>query len=518
MLLKSLTLRNFKGIKDFTLETDGEHIQVFGDNATGKTTLFDAFIWLLFDKDSNNKKDFAIKTLDKDNNEINGIDHEVEGVFSIDGKETTLRKVYYEKYTKRRNSGPTKELTGHTTDHYIDAVPAKKKEYDEFIKSIIDENTFKVLTSPAYFNEHLGKNERRDILLEIAGDVADEEVINSKKGLDKLRDVLDGRGIEAHQKMIANKKKDINKKIDEVPLRIDEVDRGKPDISELNEDQIKSNIEQLSRELDAKQEELNRIQSGGEVTEKQKQLAEVQGELQEIKNSHQADQYAKINEKQSVLNGLEKEKNQLEQSINQLNNRIFTDDESIQRLNKEAADLRQQWQEVNAKEYDGIKPTKDDQDCACSACGQELPADQVEAAHEKAMQSYEANLAEFNRRKAQQLEDIKASGTQKTEKINELQQDRTSALQELEQTHSQLESKQSEITELNTDIENLHANVSDISENAQYQAKQKEAKQIEQDIKQLKDSVQESMQKVRTEMDELKSKKAGYEQNQAKFE
>ncbi|RSL28719.1 hypothetical protein D7Z54_35100, partial [Salibacterium salarium] len=78
--------------------------------------------------------------------------------------------------------------------------------------------------------------------------------------------------------------------------------------------------------------------------------------------------------------------------------------------------LRQQWQEVNARKYDGIKPSKDDQDCACSACGQDLPENQVEAAHEKAMQSYEANLAEFNQRKAQQLEDIKAAGTQKKEK------------------------------------------------------------------------------------------------------
>ncbi|WP_093335525.1 AAA family ATPase [Salibacterium halotolerans] len=517
MLLKRLTLRNFKGIKDFTLEPEGEHIKVFGDNATGKTTIFDAVTWLLFDKDSNNKKDFSIKTLTGQGQEISGLDHEVEAHFEVDGSPLSLSKTYKEKWTKKRGD-INKQLTGHTTEYHIDGVPAKKKEYDEKVSSIIDEDIFKLLTSPSYFNEQLHWQKRRDILLEIAGDVSDEEVMKSRKGLDKLADALNGRSIEDHRKVIASKRKEINKQIDEIPLRMDEVDRGKPDTSRLDEEQIKSSIEQLSQDLDAKQEELNRIQSGGEVTEKQKKLAEVQGELQEIKNHHQSDQYEKINEKRSSLNGLEKEKSQLEQAITQLNNRISTDDGQIQQLNQDASDLRQQWQDTNAKEYDGIKPTKDDQDCTCSACGQNLPADQVEAAHEKAVQAYEANLAEFNRRKSQQLEDIKTAGVQKKEKVQELEQDKASAQQEAEQAQKQLEAKQNEITALSTEIENLQANVSDISENAQYQAKQQEAENIEQEIKQLKDSVQESMQRVRTEMDELKSKKAAFEQDQAKFQ
>jgi len=61
MKLLSLTLKNFKGIRSFTLDAQGCDISVFGDNATGKTTLADAFMWLLFDKDSANRKDFEIK-------------------------------------------------------------------------------------------------------------------------------------------------------------------------------------------------------------------------------------------------------------------------------------------------------------------------------------------------------------------------------------------------------------------------------------------------------------------------
>ncbi len=95
--LLKLELRNFKGVRQFTLDTRGENVKVYGDNATGKTTLFDAFIWLLFDKDSQNKKDFQIKTLTKENKPISGLNHEVSGLFLIDGAELSLKKVYSEK-------------------------------------------------------------------------------------------------------------------------------------------------------------------------------------------------------------------------------------------------------------------------------------------------------------------------------------------------------------------------------------------------------------------------------------
>ena len=53
--LLQLRLSNFKGIKDFTLDIDGRNASIMGNNATGKTSLFDAFVYLLFGKDSDRK-------------------------------------------------------------------------------------------------------------------------------------------------------------------------------------------------------------------------------------------------------------------------------------------------------------------------------------------------------------------------------------------------------------------------------------------------------------------------------
>lgn len=85
MRLIKLELSNFKGIKSFKLEPQGKDIAVLGDNATGKTTLFDAFLWLLFDKDSQNKKDFDIKTLDSTGEAMHGLEHSVEATMQLEG-------------------------------------------------------------------------------------------------------------------------------------------------------------------------------------------------------------------------------------------------------------------------------------------------------------------------------------------------------------------------------------------------------------------------------------------------
>lgn len=72
--LKELTLKNFKGIRDLAVKF-GEVTTIAGANATGKSTVFDAFTWVLFGKDSNDRTDsgkgaFTVKTVGPDGNPI----------------------------------------------------------------------------------------------------------------------------------------------------------------------------------------------------------------------------------------------------------------------------------------------------------------------------------------------------------------------------------------------------------------------------------------------------------------
>ena len=161
--LDKLSLKNFKGIKEFTFVPNGRNATIYGENGTGKTTVFDAFLWLLFGKDSQGKTDFAVKPLDSQGNELHGLDVEAEAVLSVDGQPVELKKVFKEKWTKKRGSAKA-VLTGHTTNYFIDGVPVKKKEWEQRLASIVNEATFKLLTNPLYFNS-LHWQKRREILL-----------------------------------------------------------------------------------------------------------------------------------------------------------------------------------------------------------------------------------------------------------------------------------------------------------------------------------------------------------------
>ena len=211
IILKTLILRNFKGIKD--LRVDFNRVtDISGDNAVGKTTIFDAFTWLLFDKNSLDAKDFEIKTLDKNNNVIHGLEHEVSALLNIDGVEKKLSKIYKEKWTKKRGEAE-KQLTGHTTDYYIDDVPVKKVEFQEAIGNIIDEKLFKLITNPLYFSTILNWKDRRNVLLSIIGDVDVMDVIkgnNTLKGFDAL---LGEKTVDDLKKTLAARKRKINQDV-----------------------------------------------------------------------------------------------------------------------------------------------------------------------------------------------------------------------------------------------------------------------------------------------------------------
>ena len=223
--LKKLTLQNFKGIKN--LEIDFEQVtNIYGQNATGKTTIFDAYLWLLFDKDSSNATQFNIKTLDKDGQPIHQLEHSVEGHFEIDGQEIELKKIYKEKWTKKRGS-QVSEFSGHETEYFINGVPKLQKEYKEYVDNIIDEETFKLISNPRYFSVDLDKKKRREILMNMAN-VDAKDVIAENKELKELD--LEKYSIEDLEKMNKASIKKINEQLKELPVRIDELANSIEDV------------------------------------------------------------------------------------------------------------------------------------------------------------------------------------------------------------------------------------------------------------------------------------------------
>ena len=180
--LKSLSLVNFKGVRSQEINFSDQVTVVCGENGTGKTTVFDAFLWLLFGKDSTGRSDsnFNIKTLDPQTGKpILHLEHSVTGVLDVDGTEIKLQRCYVENWVKPR--GTTEEtLQNHKTEYFLNDVKlATKKEYDAEIAAILPEDLFKMVTNPFCFTS-LKPDVQKSMLLDMAGSVTDDEVAQLK--------------------------------------------------------------------------------------------------------------------------------------------------------------------------------------------------------------------------------------------------------------------------------------------------------------------------------------------------
>lgn len=211
--LLRLSGENFKCHKSFLANFSGESAVVTGANGTGKTTIYDMFLWLLFGKDSYGRKDYEIQPLDANNKAINGLITCVEADIDFDGTVHTLKK------TNRANI-VKKQIRGYTTECWIDEVPKLVSQYAEYVFSIISEDSFKLLTDLHYFNEKMHWTNRRNTLLNIAGE------IGTPAGFNELMDKLNGRSIAEYKSVLMEQKKRHTKDREEINPRIDEIQRG----------------------------------------------------------------------------------------------------------------------------------------------------------------------------------------------------------------------------------------------------------------------------------------------------
>lgn len=402
MKLLNLTLTNFQGIRSLTLDfPSGHSASIYGDNATGKTTVYNALTWLLFDKASTSAKNFTPKTKGA-NGDLHHLDHGVSATFQADdGRIVSLQKTYKEVYKKKRGSA-TEEFSGHTVDYAIDGVPAKEKEYTATITALCGGDTEKpkMLTMPDYFPEQLAWDTRRKILLEICGDISDNEVIAAHGELKELPDFLRMPGTaeryyttEEYGKIATARKNEINKQLADLPGRIDEAERAIPDTTGLVEEEIEAAIAALNKKRDTLTEEKAMVSTGGTATaECQKQIADLRTKIAEGKAEH-LDAYNKQNADVAAdIIMVQREVRQHQQTAEDARARARSKANEKAQIDDLRKRLIEEYNRVSAE-------TWDESQTVCPTCHQTLPADQIEQMRE-----------DFNQRKSKRLEEINLRG------------------------------------------------------------------------------------------------------------
>ena len=487
MKLLTLTLRNFQGVRDFTLDCQGKNVTVYGDNGAGKTTLANAWHWLLFDKDSLNRKDFEIKTLTPKGEPVHGLEHEVEATIDLDGDAITLRKVYSEKWTKTRGSAQA-TFSGHTTKHYIDGVPVSKRTYDDKIAGIVDENIFKLLTNPRHFNDYLKREERRGILLEISGDVTDEDVIAANPELAELPKFLGKRTLEEHKAVIKEQRIRVNRELQQIPTRISEVQTGMPKIDGLIPEALDSDMAKLRKMLEDKQAEKLRIEQGGQVAELTKELAQVEAELFRVEGIHRRQQLELTEEARNKLYAVKSARQNLETDIKGMELELSLYQTRAKSQAEEMDKLRAEWKQVDAETFEHK------QDSTCPTCGQALPEEQLQAAYEKALDA-------FNLDKAQRLEAITAQGKQKKAEAEKLESELAELQERIAKSKAVLADLLAEEQKLQEEVDSKPP--APITENSEWVELADRKVALEKEIAALKQDSREAIEAIQTEINKL---------------
>lgn len=511
MKLNSLYLRNFKGLKELLIDFKGKNTSISGENGVGKTTVFDAFMWLLFDKDSNNSSNFNIKTLDKHGQAIHGLEHEVKANIVLeDGRAIELQKIYKEKWTKKKGQAD-KQLTGHTTNYFIDEVPVKKSEYTEKINSLVDENIFKLVTNPLYFNEKLKWTDRRDILMQVIGDIDDSVIIDSNKKLNPLKELLDGKDIDKFKSMVASRRKKLNDELKTIPVRIDEINQGLPELN-IDFEKVIKQIEGLKTEIDTFDEQiLDESKVYEQIAKKKSVLYSKQSELQKLEHQAELEKDKPKRELESKLNNIEFEIKSKINKIDSLKSQNEDRQATISELKVENDELRTEYNQEFSKELEF-----NEEEFICPTCSQDLPEDSKEEKKAEMLES-------FNKNKAKRIANIQAKGKKNATRIEELSKTLAESEKQIESLDKEIESFELQQKELKQQIENFVPGDT-LKENAEYRKLQEEVQVLKVELETPVETSIEYLKSIKSEkeseLDNLKSKlaiKEQYEKSQERI-
>lgn len=415
-----MTLTNFKGIASFTTNFNHQETEFRGENGTGKTTLCDAFMWVLFGKDSYGRSDtnFQLKTLDKDNKVIPNIPHEVELVLIIDDEIVTLRKSYSEHYTKKRGKvAPV--FDGHIIERYWNNVPLTETEYKNRIETeICPEETFRLITSPTYFLTQKPIDQRR-FLINLVGNITPLDIAKSKPKYSQLEKVLESKTLEEYTKELAATLKRIKVDKEGIPERIDERRRDIPETEDWDA---------LQKEIDSLNGKMSEIDSA--LADKAKAFSSLSNARYEIQKQINDIEGQMLDRATLVERSITKEYWDNQNRIQEVQNQIYGIKTDIRSKNAQLDRLNDSLIQENNKrnelleEYYRIKDmtfTADTSSLVCPTCGREYDSDKREELIAKAEENFntnKANLLAMNKSKglavkankeriAQEIEDTK---------------------------------------------------------------------------------------------------------------
>ena len=479
--LISLEIENFKCFRHLKLDFDGRNVSIYGDNAAGKTSVFDAMMWAIFGKDSqgNGDKNLEVKPLDASGNVI---DHDaltaVDVVMDVNGEELTLRRTYREVWSTKRGSAEA-TFDGHTSEYFINGVPIKKNGFADKVSELVDEETFRLLTNTSYVPAQISWQDRRAVLFQVAGVMDDRQILATNEAFAPLVESMGKLSVEDYKKKLLSEKKKFVGAKTEIPARISECQKTIEDIQGLDFAGAKAEVEALNIRKESIEAQILAIEHDSAAEQKRLEIRESQLEMTALVNENKAYR-ASQNTDSGNLHRMNVRLTTLQQQVSIKKKGLENETRHISNLEKKIEEARQMWMAVNCNTFTGG---------VCITCGQALPAEKLQ----KAMEAFEAG-------KKKQLDDILGDANGYKEMKAQAEDRLTRGVDEVAQVEA-------EIQELQAQIAAAEANVVEIKDMDGYAEKASAINaKIEKLNGELADMVMDSnttVQKLRVERTEI---------------
>lgn len=402
--VRRLKMVNFKGIRELDIELNDTFTTVKGRNGSGKTTIFDAFTWVLFGKDSIGRKQFEIRTLDQNGDVITRLPHEVSATLQVDGTLVILTRRFTEKWQKRRGTA-TEVYVGNEVERLFNDVPCSEKEFDAKVAEICAPEVFKMITSPMYFTS-LKADQQRAMLIRMIGGFSDNDVIKASGNEPKFIDLLQrlmGKTIEEYRREVGAKKKRVKVELDALPERIDERKRDSATYADVDFDEVQAEFENKNgqlRDIETQFTDLTEHERAAdlELNRLRQQLSRNKSEQFEVRTKVQ-------NEASKAYSEVQWKKEQLLHSINHAARKVdkcraevvdAEHDYEIACAERERCIA--EWRQIQAEQL-----TFGENDFNCPTCGRPFDLADIEQKRQEMTQA-------FNARKAARLEANKQRG------------------------------------------------------------------------------------------------------------
>lgn len=455
MILKSLHMENFKGIKSLDVNFSNK-TSIKGQNAVGKTTIFDAFTWLLFNKNSAGEEKFNVRPLDKDGHRIDNVEIKVVGVIDVDGKEVELSKVQKQNWVKKRGTN-TVSLHGNPNSYEIDGYPKSESEFKAYISGLAQsEEMFKMLTNPQYFSS-LKWKDQRDILMKLVAEISDIELAKTDSKYEPLiAELAKAPSTDDIRAKFSKALSEWKKKQAEIPVRIDEAEKSKVDVDVAEQELLKADLE---RKIEALEDLM--AKSDVRIDEMRSEEMHCQFEMSAIMQTMNNELSSKKREIENHKYEHERKLEDVRSSIRKAQDSIESNKKSISEQTLKKADLAKRYKEEKEKKFDDSKLVFDESTTVCSLCGQRLPEDKIESLRADFSQRKADAIEAFNEEHAKTLAMIVDDGNACAEMIKKL----TENSKELENTINTLKLHEAEEIEI---IKGFDEQISKIPEFADY--------------------------------------------------